>query len=341
MAHGHFLWTDLSTYDPTAAREDYARMFGWTFSGDETYDFAARGRDLVAAIFPMPERLAQIDMPSFWMSYVHVEDVAASVAKARAHEGVIIEVEPQEFGEGSRVALVRDPSGAGFTLYEGPEIAPAPAGPGRVEARFHHLGDVARIEGFYGDLFGWRFERVTDDPWPVFDILHPDGSRVAQVEEVPQEVRGKFCYWMPSFGVADVADAVAQLAALSGTQFTELTDGRALVADRQGAHFMVQPAAAADDESTVLPPPAAGPFSGFAWKAGLGLICVWLAVVLDIQAFWGVLFLIWTWPALRSGRADFIETVERRTQPLMYWALIGTWIFLSLWLIAAPFLLAG
>ena len=73
----------------------------------------------------------------------------------------------------------------------------------------------------------------------------------------------------------------------------------------------------------------------------MGLVCIWLAVFLDIQAFWGVLFLIWTLPALRTGRADFIEPVARDDQPLLYWALVGTWIFLSLWLIFAPFAAAG
>ena len=78
--------------------------------------------------------------------------------------------------------------------------------------------------------------------------------------------------------------------------------------------------------------------SGFAWKALIGLACIWLAVFLDIQAFWGVLFLIWTLPALKSRRADFIEPIHRDTQPLLYWALVGTWIILSLWLILGSFI---
>jgi len=91
--------------------------------------------------------------------------------------------------------------------------------------------------------------------------------------------------------------------------------------------------ATVNDKPTVssASPPS---ISGIAWKALLGLICIWLAVFFDIQAFWGVLFLMWTWTAIKSGRADFIEPVDRNVQPFMYWAFIGTWVVLSIWLIA-------
>ena len=74
---------------------------------------------------------------------------------------------------------------------------------------------------------------------------------------------------------------------------------------------------------------------GIAWKAIAGLVCIWFAVLFDFDAFWGVLFLIWTWPAIKYGRAEFIESVDRKTMPILYWALVGTWLLLSIWLILA------
>lgn len=238
MPYGHFVWTDLSTYSLADARTDYADLFGWSFGGDDAYDFAILNGTAVAAVFPMPERLAKIDMPSFWMSYVHVDDLDAAVAKARSHDGVIIEIEPQDFDEGARVALVRDPSGAGFTLYEGPEIAVEESGTGTVTARFHHCADVALIGDFYRDLFGWRMEKSGDVPWPVYDILHPHGTRVARAEEVPRDLRGKFSYWMPCFEVTDRADFLKKLNVCGGAHFSDLTQGQAMVSDRQQAHFI-------------------------------------------------------------------------------------------------------
>ncbi|MDJ0826380.1 MAG: VOC family protein [Rhodobacter sp.] len=331
MTEGHFIWTDLSTFDMATARADYGALFGWTFRGDEAYDFAGIGEVPSAAIFPMPAKLTEIGMPSFWMSYVQVKDLDAVVDRARSHDGAIVEIEPQAFDDDARIALVRDPSGAGFTLYEGPGIAAAAGGAGTVVARYHHLPDVGLIEAFYRDLFGWTFHKAHEKPWRVFDIRHPDGTLVAQAEEVPEAVRGKFRYWMPCFAVSSVASASDTLAEHGGTLASDLQDGRVVVADRQGAHFMIR---AMDRETAGEPSSRAA--APFAWKALIGLVCIWLAVVLELQAFWGVLFLIWTWPAIRSGRADFIEPVTRATQPLVYWGLVLTWVVLSVWLIAAP-----
>ncbi|KIC31153.1 VOC family protein [Leisingera sp. ANG-M6] len=327
MTIGHFIWTDLSTFDMALARKTYADLFGWSFDGDDSYDFAQDKTQAAAAVFPMPEFLVKINMPSFWMSYVHVEDLDARVEAARRHEGAIIEIEPQPFDEHSRIALVRDPSGAGFTMVEGSSLTPpeGPPQPGHAVRRFHHLPDIALIADFYKDLFGWTFHKTAEAPWPVYDIRHPDGSLVAVAEEVPEEIRGKFRYWMPCFAVGSLEQAAEKLSALGGEVTVELPDGRLMGADPQGAAFMF---------TALEPEAAAGSSDAMPWKAGLGLLCIWLAVVLDIPLFWGVLFLLWSWPALRTGRADFIEPVRRSTHPLLFWGLTGTWIGLSLWAIA-------
>lgn len=240
MPHGHFVWTDLSTYDMATARADYAKLFAWSFAQDAAYDFASLNGAQVAAVFPMPEPLAARDMPSFWMSYVQVEGLDACVDRARRHDGVVVEVEPQAFGDDARISLVRDPSGAGFTLYEGPEIAAPGQGPGFVVARYHHVNDIGTIEPFYRDLFGWAFVHLSDTPWPVYALQHADGTVVARAEQVPERIRGTFRYWMPGFQVDSMADSLAMLAQCGGGSAAQLDDNRCLVSDRQGAHFILQ-----------------------------------------------------------------------------------------------------
>lgn len=310
-------------------------MFGWSLQGDPLYDVArVNGRD-VAALFPMPSRLADMNMPSFWMSYVHVEDVEETVKRAKSHHGVVIEVEQQAFNENAQAALVRDPSGAGFTLYQGPEIPSATEGHGTVQRRYHHVDDIAQIREFYADLFGWTFVPSTGQAWPTFDVRNPDGSIVARVEEVPERIRGTFKYWMPCFDVTSL-NAFGELIMKNGGKvLSELPDNRSMFVDRQGAHFMARAEASNPTPQPETQLHSASPKpSPIPWKAILGLLCVWLAVLFDVPAFWGLLFLIWTLPALKSGRADFIEPVGRDRQPVMYWAMITTWIVLSLWLIA-------
>ncbi|WP_350335548.1 VOC family protein [Coralliovum pocilloporae] len=339
MTIGHFLWTDLSTYDLEAAQADYAQLFSWTFQRDGDYAFATLRGQEVAALFPMPPQLAKINMPSFWMSYVHVDDLEATVAKARLHDGVIIEVEPQAFSSDARIALVRDPSGAGFTLYEGPDITPQLHGPGSVEGRYHHVPSLDLIEPFYNDLFGWTFTRSAEQPWTVHDIRHPDGSVIAQVEEVPETIRGKYRYWMPCFTVRSTEETLTRLRARDGELSVDLTDGRLLVTDRQGAHFMVRPTGqSTPDKEENVRQAEPGKTGDIAWKALIGLAIIWLAALFDLQFIWGILFILWARPALTSGYIDLFEPVDRQARPVLYWAIMGTWLFFGVWLMLSPLL---
>ncbi|MEM8571026.1 MAG: VOC family protein [Pseudomonadota bacterium] len=278
-------------------------------------------------------------MPSFWMSYVHVADVDAMVAKARKHPGVIIEVEPQPFNQDARIALVRDPSGAGFTLFEGPDIKTPTGYHGVVDSRVHHVADVSVVENFYADLFGWDFSSVTSRPWHVFDILHPDGSVVAQLEEMPPSIRGKFSYWMPCFSVTSRQDTSDTITRLGGSILSELPGGRRMVADQQGAHFLIRSTAqrGTSRAQTSTLRGNSRPRS-IAWKTILALVSVWLAVLSGVDLFWGVFFLIWTLPARTSSHADLLEPIYRTTQTILYWASVCTWVLLSLRLIAAAVL---
>ncbi|MEL6686353.1 MAG: VOC family protein [Pseudomonadota bacterium] len=242
MTIGHFIWTDLSTYDVRSAKRDYAMLFGWSFQRWRRYAFATLDNETVAAVFRMPKRLAKMKMPSFWMSYIHVESVEETVAKASAHEGAIIEVQPEKFGSNAKVALIRDPSGAGFTVYEGPEIKTPRDKPGVVVQRYHHLPGIDLIQSFYSDLFGWRFEKTSNSPWSTYDILHADGERIAIAEEVPEAICGTFRYWMPCFRVGSAFNVQKTLRSIKGGLRCELMAGRLILEDRQQAHFMIESA---------------------------------------------------------------------------------------------------
>ena len=242
MEQGSFIWTDLSTYRVRRARQDYAKLFDWSFQGPDRYKYATINSEPVAAVFKMPRRLAKMSMPSFWMSYIKVDDLDGAVEQARRHDNVIIEVEPQPFDQEARVALVRDPSGAGFTLYEGPDIATTrhQSISGAVVGRYHHVANISRIKTFYEDMFAWEFRKTSDTQWPVFDIYRPNGNAIATVEEVPETIRGKFNYWMPCFSTSGLESFKSILSRINGIVLHDLGEGRLMVADRQQAHFMVQ-----------------------------------------------------------------------------------------------------
>ena len=243
MQENIFIWSDLSTFNPPRARKDYAALFGWSFYGKRSYKFALVGDVPVAAIFSMPKQFVELGMPSFWMSYVKVDNLKASVEKARSHDGVVVEIEPRLFNDNASIALIRDPSGAGFTLYEGAEFPRSCVRQtaGELVTRYHHLPDISLIEPFYHDMFSWSFHKIGDKPWPAYDIRHSDRSSVGFAEEVPEEIRGKYRYWIPCFTVASRTKFLTALRRRGGEAFSDLPGERTLVADRQGAHFMIRP----------------------------------------------------------------------------------------------------
>ncbi|MGI9372821.1 MAG: hypothetical protein ACR2OJ_10020 [Hyphomicrobiales bacterium] len=71
------------------------------------------------------------------------------------------------------------------------------------------------------------------------------------------------------------------------------------------------------------------------WKTLLALALIYIAVLFEWNWVWGALFIFWTIPALYSGRTHLVEEVERKSNPVLFSLIIGTWLILSLYLILA------
>ena len=113
-----FIWTDLSTFNIDASKQFYKQCFSWNYKGvDEDYLTCNTGDLPSAGLFTMPEKFQSIGMPSFWMSYIHAEDLD-SIVIATEKYGAKIKVKPQAAPTDGRIALIRDPAGAGLTCYE-------------------------------------------------------------------------------------------------------------------------------------------------------------------------------------------------------------------------------
>ena len=237
-----FVWTDLSSFDVAEARRFYGALFGWSYQDGEgadgaPYSFARSGWQARAGIFEMPEKLQALNLPSFWMSYIRVDSVEDAVDTARGFADAIIEVPPTAFDAQRRIALIRDPSGAGFTVYEGPDLGARAETHGGHSWNVHHSGNAAAIEAFYAALFDWRF---ADQGQGVFEIRDAEGAAIAHAEQVEDALRGGFQYWMPVFAVEDidVAERVAQQA--GGEVSHRFEDGRVMLRDGQGASLLIR-----------------------------------------------------------------------------------------------------
>ena len=70
----------------------------------------------------------------------------------------------------------------------------------------------------------------------------------------------------------------------------------------------------------------------------LALGVIYVAVLMGWQWVWGILFIMWTVPALYSGEVHLIGAISKKETPVLYWLILLTWIGLSAYLIVADLL---
>ena len=76
----------------------------------------------------------------------------------------------------------------------------------------------------------------------------------------------------------------------------------------------------------------------FKWRTIVALAIVYAAVVFGWSWVWGLLFIMWTIPALYSGQTQLVEPITRDENPISYWLIIITWIGLSIFMIVGDLL---
>ena len=192
--HGTFLWCDLSTLHLKRACAFYADLFGWQVAHDD-YAIASNAAGPVAGLFPMPQRFRDIGMPSFWMSYIGVRDIGAAVATATTSGGKV-ELGPEPFPDGGQIALIRDPLGAGFTVYQGSSPAGVAVGVGGRRGHALFVSDAHAVMPFYQALFGWQCGQDNNGTRAILQ----GGGTIAHLHEVPDPaLRGTEEYWAVIF----------------------------------------------------------------------------------------------------------------------------------------------
>jgi len=227
------VWCDLSAYRPATARGFYTEVMGWEIP-KEPYAMASAPSGPVAGIYEMPRRFQDMRMPSFWMSYFAVPDLADCVAKAMAAGGSVELVEAWQDG---RVALVRDPLGAGFTLYEGDLAAGAMGRAPGARAGHTLVVSDAKVANFYQALLGW--ETTPHNGGWRFTL---EGAPVADLMEAPEENRNGYEFWAVQFAVPDLQASAHGVMKKKGRVFgeTDFLDGPVLgAADMDGAAFFL------------------------------------------------------------------------------------------------------
>jgi predicted enzyme related to lactoylglutathione lyase len=110
--HGAFSWCELMTSNPSAARDFYTKLFGWTTEEMNTmpgmtYTVVKVGGNGIGGIMPLPQQ----GMPPQWGCYVTVDDVDATARTATQLGGKIL-MGPQDIPNVGRFCLIQDLQGA-------------------------------------------------------------------------------------------------------------------------------------------------------------------------------------------------------------------------------------
>jgi predicted enzyme related to lactoylglutathione lyase len=124
--HGAFSWSELMTTDAPAAKEFYARLFGWKMRDQPiegtVYTVLKAGEQEVGGLMEMSPEMQ--GMPPYWGVYVTVDDVDASAQLAEELGGQI-KVPPMDIPDVGRFAVIQDPQGAVLSIitYTSPQAA--------------------------------------------------------------------------------------------------------------------------------------------------------------------------------------------------------------------------
>jgi len=114
---GAFVWSELSSSDVAKSKAFYTAVFGWGWGGGDDYPEAQVSGRTIGAIMSRPEGMPA-EVPDSWLVYFGTADVDADAAKA-ANLGARVTVGPADIPGTGRFAVLLDPQGAAFALFQG------------------------------------------------------------------------------------------------------------------------------------------------------------------------------------------------------------------------------
>jgi predicted enzyme related to lactoylglutathione lyase len=249
-------WVETLQTDPRAAMTFYAGLFGWEFAGPGPmpdaggeYYVARAGGQEVGGIATLPN---DGGFSPAWTTYVRVDDVDATVTRAKRAGGAIV-APPFDADPAGRAAVLACPGGAVFGVWqararEGAQLVNAP----NAWAMSTLLtGDLSAATSFYGTLFGWQPQTFGSGPNAVTLSRLPGYVGGTETQPVPRDVVACMIeardraptVWNVDFWVDDTDAAAERATRFGGTVVVPPYDTpifrQAVLADREGAIFSV------------------------------------------------------------------------------------------------------
>jgi hypothetical protein len=113
---GAFTWSELLSGDVDKSKEFYSEVFGWGWGGAPEYAEVQVGGRSVAGLMARPPMLPA-EVPDYWQIYFGSADLEADIQKAGELGGTVV-VPPTEVPNMGRFAVLADPQGATFAIFQ-------------------------------------------------------------------------------------------------------------------------------------------------------------------------------------------------------------------------------
>jgi len=238
---GKFVWLDLATEDPAAARAFYGAVFGWRFHGADgapaTYEIIEGPAGKVGGLFKRA-RPTGAPVGSRWLGLISVADPARAAEYVRRNGGEVIVPPTTIAGRGTH-AVFRDAQGAvvGVLAAAGGDPADDPVLNGEVFWMDLFAPSPRDAAKFYAGLAGYDATEATTASGPTRWLLASGDIARAGIVPLPPGKNGPG--WMPYVLVDDVADTIRRARAAGGKVLVEpradlLDRNLAVIADPLG-----------------------------------------------------------------------------------------------------------
>lgn len=235
-------WIDIGIPDLDHAMRFYGAIFGWDFEvgPEETgrYTMCFVHGKPVAAMMPNMDPTAT----EFWWNVYFATDDCDATAKRALDSGGTVLVDPMTVMEHGRMAIVKDPVGGQFGLWQG----------------INHIGCQVVNEAntllrndlvtanpepareFYASVFDFTLDRDDNQPGVDFTFLRrPDGHEIGGIVGDSSATKSM---WDTMFLVHDIDEAVRKAVDTGGSASTpdDTPYGRIVqITDPFGAEFTV------------------------------------------------------------------------------------------------------
>jgi predicted enzyme related to lactoylglutathione lyase len=254
-------WVATVHPDPEKAVSFYTELFGWEATNlmppelpSKYFVCTRRGRDVAAVA---SERSSGATSSPAWDTYIWAESADDTIAKVTDAGGSVV-IEPYDHLHVARMAVVADPAGAVFGVWQPSEHRGAQLvnEPGAWSMSQLNTRDPEAAKAFYGRVFGWEIDTFEMGEGEITLWRLPGYVGGEPTQPVSRDVVGVMvpmsgdqsaedvsAHWSVDFWVDDVDVAAEKAGELGGevkiSPFDTSVGKTALLADAQGAVFSV------------------------------------------------------------------------------------------------------